>query len=255
MKDCRSEAFKRMVWFFASRAMRRRFYNVLAWNSEALVAAVRESPVIVFSNHSSWWDAFVDHMIERVFDLNHYSLVDDRTLQTQAWLKKIGALPIDLTSARGAVGGLRAAREFLEKPPVDGRRPALLIFPQGKIVPSWKHPPGFQGGLAWLARNVPKARLIPLARRYEFLKEDRPQILLNFGATVRDIPPNLAEDALTGRLETELEGVMGDLRRKIEAGDTTQARVILQGGWSLNKKWEWFKRCLGGKTEGFTSHN
>ena len=82
--------------------MRRKFYNVLAWNTDILASAVQKSPVIVFSNHGSWWDAFVDHMIERSFRLNHYSLVDDRTLEAQGWLKKIGALPIDLRSARGA---------------------------------------------------------------------------------------------------------------------------------------------------------
>jgi 1-acyl-sn-glycerol-3-phosphate acyltransferase len=255
VKDHRSEALKQMVWFLASRAMRRKFYNVLAWNSESLVTASRESPVIVFSNHASWWDAFVDHMIERVFELNHFSLVDDRTLETQGWLKKIGALPIDLTSARGAVGGLRAAREFLEEPPVDGRHPTLLIFPQGQIVASWRRPFAFQGGLAWISKNVPKARLIPLARRFEFLKEDRPHIFLNFGAPMERTSQDLDDDALTRRFEAALEGVMRDLEAKIETGDITQARVILQGGWSLNKKWEWFKRRLRGNTGGFTPRN
>ena len=235
--------------------MRRKFYNVLAWNSGVLESAVRESPVIVYSNHSSWWDAFVDHMIERVFQLNHFSLVDDRTLETQGWLKKIGALPIDLTGARGAVAGLRAARDFLEERPSEKGYPALLIFPQGRIAPVWKRPFGFQGGLMWLKKNVPQARLIPLARRFEFLKEDRPQIFLQFGRVLPDVPADLAEDALTAWLEEQLADAMALLDHNIETGGVAETRVLLQSGWSLNKKWEWFKRCLTGKTRGFNPSN
>lgn len=235
--------------------MRRKFYNVVAWNTEVLETAVAESPVILFSNHASWWDAFVDHMVERVFRLNHFSLVDDRTLETQGWLKKIGAMPIDLTSARGAVAGLRSAREFLQGPAVDGRFPTLILYPQGKIVPTWKRPFGFQGGLAWLKKNVPQARLIPLARRFEFLHEDRPQILLNFGPAFAEVFSDVAEEALTARLEECLNESMSALDKKIEASNYDGARVILRGGWSLNKKWEWFKRCLTGKTRGFDPLN
>ena len=255
MQDRRSECFKRFVWFWARQAMRRKFYNVLAWNTDILASAVQKSPVIVFSNHGSWWDAFVDHMVERSFRLNHYSLVDDRTLEAQGWLKKIGALPIDLRSVRGAVAGLRAAREFLQGPAGDRGYPALLIFPQGQIVPAWKRPFGFHGGLAWLKKNVPQACLIPLARRYEFFNEDRPQIFLHFGHALCDVPTGLAEDALTAWLEERLAETMALLERKIEAADTAEAFVLLQGGWSLNKKWEWFKRCLTGKTRGFDPRN
>src|SRR5437870_3776151 len=146
-------------------------------------------------------------MIERVFKLNHFSLVDERTLQTQGWLKKIGAMGIDLSSARAAVSGLRSAREFLQSPAVKGRHSALIIFPQGKLIPAWKRPFGFQAGLAWLKKNVPDVQVIPLARRYEFIKEERPQILLYFGEVITDAPANVAEEGMTAFFEEKLERV------------------------------------------------
>jgi 1-acyl-sn-glycerol-3-phosphate acyltransferase len=255
MKDERSDCFKRFVWCCARAAIRRKFHSVLVWTGSILESAAAESPVIIFSNHSSWWDAFVDHMIERLYCSNHYTLVDGRTLETQGWLKKIGALAIDPTSARGAVAGLRAAREFLLEPVADGRHPVLMMFPQGKVVPAWKRPFGFQGGLAWLKQNVPQAALIPLARRFEFLREEKPQILLRFGPPQRELPPDLTEDGLTAWLEERLAETMSLMERDLEASDFSNARVILRGGWSLNKKWEWVKRCLTGKTRGFDPLN
>lgn len=255
MKDERRPSFKRFVWCCVRRGMRRRFHSILVWNGGVLESAQAGSPVIVYSNHSSWWDAFVDHMIERVYDLNHYSLVDDRTLQTQGWLKKIGAMPIDLTSPRGAVAGLRAAREFLLEAPVNGRHPVLMMFPQGRVEPAWKRPFGFEGGLAWLKKNVPQAAMIPLARRFEFLREEKPQIFLRFGPPQRSAPADLVEAGLTAWCEERLAETMSLMERDIEASDFSNARVILQGGWSLNKKWEWVKRFLAGKTGDFSPFN
>jgi len=194
-------------------------------------------------------------MCERVFHLNHFSLVDQKTLETQGWLRKIGALPIDLSGKRGAISGLRGAMEFLQQPARDSRHPALLIFPQGKISPAWKRPFGFHGGLAWLKKNVPQAALIPLARRFEFLREDRPQIFLQFDGVIRDIPAGLSDNEMTLCLEEQLSKTMDLLQRKLEKGDFGGARILLQGGWSLNKKWEWFKRCITGRTRGFDPLN
>jgi len=247
MADKRSELFKKFVWFWVSRGMRRRFYGVYAWNAERLRAASVEGPAILFSNHCSWWDAFTDHMLERLFRLNHYSLVDQRTLKTQAWLEWIGAMPLDLTNARGAVAGLRAAVDFLGEEPRRGKYPSLIIFPQGRITPAWQRPLGFQGGLSWLKKNVPHAKLIPLARRYEFLKEDRPHIFLHFGEPV--------DTDSTEELEAHLSRTMDCLQEKIEAGDFSDAEALLRGGMAINKKWELVQRAAKGKTREFSPLN
>jgi hypothetical protein len=129
------------------------------------------------------------------------------------------------------------------------------MFPQGRIVPAWRRPLGFEGGLAWIKKNVPKARLVPLARRYEFMREDRPHIFLQFGEPIDSLPEGLSEPEATRLFESRLAETMDALQAKMDEGDSSGAELLLKGGTAINKKWEWVQRAAKGKAKDFVASN
>ena len=64
----------------------------------------------------------------------------------------------------------------------------LWIFPQGIIRPPNYRPIEFQTGLAYIAQNVAKkhggVNLIPIAVNYVFLREDRPEVIIEVNEPV-----------------------------------------------------------------------
>src|SRR5438270_13179539 len=86
---------------------RRHFHSVRL--SAASDLASISGPLIVYANHSSWWDPMVAFLLgEELFgDRNHYAPMDASALAGYSILSRIGVFPVELTTARGAVPFLR----------------------------------------------------------------------------------------------------------------------------------------------------
>jgi 1-acyl-sn-glycerol-3-phosphate acyltransferase len=211
--------FQRIVRMY----FRRHFRSVMVQQAEVLGGL--EGPLIVFANHSSWWDPMVSVLLAETLlpGRKHYAPMDAAALMRYPILGKIGVFPVEMATARGAAQFLRTSQAIL----ADGG--VVWITPQGRFADSRERPLGFKSGLGALAARTPEALVIPLAIEYTFWDERLPETLLRFGKPVR-IVEGMSTDAASERLESALVETMEELKGAAMARDASAFRVLLRGG-------------------------
>ena len=197
----KSRWFRRWFAGHAVSRMRATFESVEIAGVAHLRDALANGPVVVVSNHVTWWDPLVTLVLtERVVPCDSYALMNAANLTRLPFFGLIGAVGVDLTNPRdGAAAVLHCAR-LLNGP---GR--LVWVYPQGRERPSTVRPLGFRGGSAEIAR-VSKAVTVPIALRYEFMATERPRLFIDIGealAPERDVTKAIAahERAVTEGLD------------------------------------------------------
>ncbi len=211
--------FRRIVRIY----FRRHFRSVMVQQAEA-VAGV-QGPLIVYANHTSWWDPMVSVLVAEMLlpGRRHYAPMDASALKRYPILGKIGIFPVEMASARGAAQFLRTSQAILANGGV------VWITPQGRFVDSRERPLGFKQGLGALATRCPGTVLLPLAIEYTFWDERLPETLLRFGKPVH-LAGDLSTEAASERLEMALVDTMDALKMAAMARDASAFRLLLQGG-------------------------
>ena len=211
--------FRRVVRAY----FRRHFRSVMVQGGEEL-AEVR-GPLIVYANHSSWWDPMVSVLLAETLlpERKHYAPMDAAALKRYPILGRIGIFPVEMTSGRGAAQFLRVAQAILASGGV------VWITPQGRFADSRERPLGFKPGLGALAVRNPGLVMIPLAIEYTFWDERLPETLLRFGRTVHT-EEGMSADAVTEILEGALVETMDELKVASMTRDARSFRVLLRGG-------------------------
>jgi 1-acyl-sn-glycerol-3-phosphate acyltransferase len=201
---------------------RRHFRAVMARHDECLANA--SGPLIVFANHSSWWDPMVCFLLASLLlpQRRHYAPMDAEALARYPILRRLGMFPVEMGSARGAVQFLRISQAILDSGGV------LWMTPQGRFA-DVREPLMFKAGLGALAVRVPQVRLLPLAIEYTFWDERLPETLVRFGEPLQLAAGATAEQA-TQQLEVALAAAMLELKTISMARDASAFRVMLRGG-------------------------
>jgi len=209
--------FRRIV-----RGYFRRHFRAVRVSEAARFEALSSGPLIVFANHSSWWDPMVSVLLAAKLmpQREHYAPMDASALERYGILKRIGVFGVDMHSVRGAARFMRAGLDLLAAGGV------LWVTPQGRFADARERPLVFKPGLAVLAARVPGGcTVVPLAIEYVFWDERLPETLLHFGEPVVVGAGEAAEE----RLESALLEAMETLKRKAMARDPA-AFTVLQGG-------------------------
>jgi 1-acyl-sn-glycerol-3-phosphate acyltransferase len=194
---------------------RRHFRAVSVQGAERLAAA--SGPLIVYGNHSSWWDPMVSVLLAGALlpGRNHYAPMDADALKRYPILRRIGIFPVEMSSARGAAQFLRTSQAILAAGGV------LWVTPQGRFADP-REALAFKPGLEALAGRVPGVTLVPLAIEYTFWDERLPEVLLRVGETVRAEANEQLEDALAK--------AMLELKAAVIARDPKAFTSLLSGG-------------------------
>lgn len=211
------------AWFArdAERRISRSFEAVQVRGLSELEGALARGPVLVVSNHTSWWDALVVLVLtQRVLRADAYAMMDAANLVKLPFFAKVGAFGVDLTDAADGARAIRHSAKLLSSP---GR--LVWIFSQGRERPITARPLGFSAGSAQIARVASRAEVVPIALRYEMGGTERPTLYVSIGAPL----PRVAgvEEARA----TQEEAVTRELDRIDEAlvtGDTRAFHVLLQ---------------------------
>ena len=183
---------------------RRSFHGVRIRGAEQMSGVT--GPLIVYANHSSWWDPMVSILLaEKLLPgRRHYAPMDARALERYGILKKLGIFGVALDSARGAVQFLRTGEVILRGGGV------LWVTPQGRFADARERPLVFKPGMAMLAGRLEDGcTVLPLAIEYPFWNERTPECLLQVGEAVRVLP---GSGGLEGRFEAALLETMEELR-------------------------------------------
>ena len=210
--------FRRVV----RRYFRRHFRSVQAQHAGRLRDF--NGPLIVYGNHSSWWDPMLIVLLGELLlpGRRHYAPIDARALEQYPILRKLGIFPVEMSSPRGAAQFLRTAEAILREGGV------LWLTPQGRFADPRETPLAFKPGLGALALRMPGVPLIPLAVEYTFWDERLPETLLHFAPPVALTPENSTEEA-THKLEAELAAAMGALREAAMLRDASAFSTLFTG--------------------------
>jgi 1-acyl-sn-glycerol-3-phosphate acyltransferase len=173
----------RSAWFlgvtrpYVRRRLARGLDGFYAEGVEEARAVARERPVILVANHVGWWDSFLVVALDEALGTEGYALMDAASVRRLPFFGRLGALPLDRSSAARSRAGLREGAAKLDRP---GR--ALWIFPQGHHRPAHLRPLGFRGGVTLLARMAPAAATIPIAIQYAWGEGAVPAAWAHLGA-------------------------------------------------------------------------
>lgn len=193
------------------------------------------TPTILFAPHCNWWDGIVLYNItHRIFHKEIRLMVEE--LNRFPLLRRGGAYSVNKKSAQSAMKALQYSVDV-----VGDSRNILCIFPQGIIRPPHYRPIEFQTGLAYIAQNCikkyGKVNLIPLGLDYCFFRDNRPEVVIEFGKTIQ-LTKDQAIDRkdLTHMLEHALTKTCDDLAESISKGDVSEFNILFK------QHLKWYRR-------------
>jgi 1-acyl-sn-glycerol-3-phosphate acyltransferase len=206
---------------------RRHFHAVRINGAKRLMSY--DGPLIIYANHSSWWDPMVSVLLAERFlsKRQHYAAMDAEALQRYGILKRLGIFPVEMKTTRGAVQFLNVSEAILASGGV------LWVTPQGRFADARERPLVFRRGLAALARRVAEhsgsCTLLPLALEYPFWEERLPETLLHLGEPVSLSGSTESADAVQLRLEGALERAMEELKELALKRDASCFTTLVGG--------------------------
>jgi hypothetical protein len=215
---------RKSAWFdtlFAAynrHLIARRFEGLRVRGMEALTGRGRDAPLVLYANHSSWWDGLIVFQVGRAAGLAQYAMMEERQLRQYKVFRRLGAFSVVREDARSALESVRYAADLLR-----GTDGALWIFPQGRTEPNGLRPLAFYSGAARIAQKVGDVYLAPVALRYEFLDGYRPEAFVRIGALERlgggrSAPPKILSRSLAGKLTATLDALTRDVAENNLAG-------------------------------------
>jgi 1-acyl-sn-glycerol-3-phosphate acyltransferase len=207
------------AWFagHARARIQRTFERMSVSGLERARRISAEAPLLVVSNHTSWWDPLVIlHASQHLLAADGHALMDAKNLRRLPFFALVGAFGVDLESPMDGMVAMKYAGRLLDRP---GR--LVWVFPQGMERPTTERPLGFRAGAAAIARVAHRAVTVPAALRYEFAGTERPVLYLSFGeplAAARDL--EVGRVAQEAAVEAELARVERAVRGAVELGFT-----------------------------------
>jgi 1-acyl-sn-glycerol-3-phosphate acyltransferase len=215
--DDKGGPFARVIEWYVARKVRKAFRGV--WARGALPSS--EGGLLVYLNHSSFWDGFIAHELARAAGWDAYAMMEEENLARYRFHTRIGAFSVPRGDARRALASIRHAKTVLARPGA-----ALIIFPEGELRAGQGPLLPLQRGVELVARTS-KVRCVPIALRYGFLEHEYPDVLVEVGAPHAPGPLEL----FTERLEDVYARVMS-------ARSTEGFTRLIEGRRGVQARWD-----------------
>lgn len=221
----KSARFERWFANHVSGRIGRDLQRVQIAGAPVIQQALDRSPVLLVSNHTSWWDVmfcvYVAHRTLRGCDA--FAMMDAENLRRLPFFARIGAFGVERAQA-----GQGLARESIDYAAGLLAAPGRLVwvFAQGDERPSTLRPLGFRRGAAVVAHARPEATLVPLAFRYELQNTAKPYAYLAFGPPVaRGADVEATTAALEAAVTAQLDRIDAHLCGARDAGFITVSKA------------------------------
>jgi chlorobactene lauroyltransferase len=205
---------KKSVWFeeifalYNRNLFKRRFHSLQISNLEVLKERREQAPLIIYANHSSWWDGLVAFEVSRAAALDAYIMMEEKQLKKLFPFRLLGAFSVVRENPRQALQSIKYAAELLKN-----SSRVLWVFPQGRILPNDARPITFYNGVSRIIEKLGACSAVSLAMQYEFRGEFKPEIFVKIGdAEFFKTSGNLDSKKLTNRLEDNLTQIADELK-------------------------------------------
>lgn len=192
--------------------LEKRFYAMRYKGVENL-ESIGSIPTIFFAPHCNWWDGIVGYNIcTRICKKEIRLMVEE--LNRFPLLRRGGAFNVNKKSAQASMKALKYSVDLLSD-----LNNILYIYPQGIIKPPFYRPIEFQTGLAYIAQKAVKKygkiNLVPISVNYLFMRDNRPEVWVEFGKEIHldnsKINRKEYTDYLAQTLETLCDNQLDDL--------------------------------------------
>ena len=218
----------------------RRSFRAVRLLRGGLPQAVAGRPLIIYSNHPSWWDPLMFVLLSRRVLRGRlgFGPMEAASLGRYGLLRRLGVFGIDPHSAAGAARFLRTGLQVLADP-----RAALWVTAEGSFTDPRRRPLILRPGVAHLVRRVPQAVVLPLALEYPFWNERRPEALAHFGPAV-ELAGAESVAEVTARLEAALTETVDRLAVASQARNPALFSELLHGRVGMGGIYDLWRRAV-----------
>lgn len=173
----KSVLFEMIFAIYNRNLLKRKFHSLQISGLDILRKKEANTPLIIYVNHSSWWDGLVAFQISNALKMDSFIMMEEKQLKKLNVFRKLGAFSVVRENPFEAIKSINYAAQLLKEKPAR----ALWIFPQGEILNNDIRPIKFYKGILKIINKVGKCLVVPIALRYEFLGEYKPEIFINIG--------------------------------------------------------------------------
>lgn len=236
--------------FYVRRYLRRHFHALRLLATEPPRPDhpdLGREPVIIYTNHPSWWDPLTLLSIGEILypDRLSYGPIDSRALGKYKFMERIGFIGIEMGTWRGAARFLRMARAA-------GRRADVIFWvtSQGEFADPRQRPVQIRPGIGHAVAGATRGLIVPMAVEYPFWNERLPEALAAFGPAFRIAEaPDRTADEWTALLATALEETQDRLAAAALSRKPTAFRTLLRGRVGVGGVYDLVRR-VGGALRG-----
>ena len=190
-------------------------------------------PTIVISTHASWWDAAM--AITLAFGRNRLDMdgmMEYKQLSRYRFFSKLGIFSVVREDASSAMQSLRYGASRIRN-----SNRILWMYPQGRLIHQDVDRIECEPGIGILTHLVGACRILPVAMRYELLREQRPIGWVRFaepvtvgpGTPIRQVQATCS-DALTTIRDSLRIDAMNEQHHSYE--------TFVQGRMSMEKRFD-----------------
>ena len=180
--------------------------------------------VLFYTNHNNWWDGILGYNVARRIMHGRLRLMIEE-MNRFPLFQYIGCFPINKKTPQDAIKSLKYAATTLDKPDIN-----FWLFPQGIIRPPHYRPEVFQSGIAYLVEKAVKnfggVNLCPVSTNYTFLRQDKPEIVMEFGKVTPYYEFKEDRKEFCHRLAKEFEIFCDNHRAQISSGNFDGYRYL-----------------------------
>jgi chlorobactene lauroyltransferase len=207
----KSRIFEKLFVVYNRNLLRRRFDSLQVSGLDFLFNKDANIPLIIYCNHSSWWDGLIAFQISYETGLESFIMMEEKQLRKLFFFRLLGAFSVVREKPREAFKSIEYAAGLLR----NNSKNTLWIFPQGEILPNDLRPLKFYNGLAKIVQKVGKCSTISLSMRYEILGNFKPQVFVKieqseFISSGEDFDSKRLTEKLTVRLTESLDSLKQD---------------------------------------------
>ncbi|MDX6766657.1 MAG: lysophospholipid acyltransferase family protein [Candidatus Methylacidiphilales bacterium] len=225
-------------------SLRRHFHTIRIRGMGHLRGLPAGRSVIAFANHTNWWDGLIIFFLTRfVPERQFFCMMEEKQLRHYRFFTRLGAFSVDPGNSLRAAGAVFYSLKLLKRPDT-----MLWIFPQGKMVGS-QDPVEIRPGAGFIGQRSNQSLMIPVAFRYAFFREQRPEVLIAVGE------PHTAAEVSEAWIQQSLQQLADELRESESSGDLSGFEPLMNPGWSVNKVWEAVIHFLRGRWHEFKPVN
>ena len=221
------------------RALKKHFHSVRVAKAGLPPSISKDTPLVVYLNHASWWDPLVMMWLGAhcYAGRAQFGPMDATQLERYSIFKHVGVFGVEKGTIAGARSFLRTARALLAQPGA-----MLWLTPQNRFADARERPLRIASGLAYLAIMEPEAAFVPLAIEYGFGQERFPEIVLQFGAV--EYGHALGESSAQTRasLEASLQATQDALAQAACSRNDVLFKTLLSGRGGASAPYDLWRR-------------